>query len=390
MILSEFDAPAGKRAFGRPPSLPQDVLGVIRNADRILAALNAGHEGERYPVKFRRILTICAPVDPGITGIDAPAADGQFHFLGVSVPTDYAGPLGPFAADVLVRAQLAQLISDRTSSPRVSRLMCLELQPDRLPQGEGDSDATLAAMSFDLNHGYIRVPTFDRDLGRLASIVFSVRPLGNQAMDVDAPAAPRQRRRDPQLGIEYDLRAPKYVQHDAYDTGERERDRVVATERTYVSVFRKDEKNMWIGSISYGSPQIVCGQWSKGQSRQSRDIMLGRKLPPKTELCRLFKVDAIRAELVFVALPSMHVPAEDGAPAARAQPRRWRLCPARSRVETFVTTTMPSNKTFKIKRVLGKKQRQNRPIPQWIRLRTDNTIRYNAKRRNWRRTKLNI
>ncbi|CAG8583568.1 3663_t:CDS:2, partial [Dentiscutata heterogama] len=27
-----------------------------------------------------------------------------------------------------------------------------------------------------------------------------------------------------------------------------------------------------------------------------------------------------------------------------------------------------------IKRVLGKKQKQNRPIPQWIRLRTGNTI----------------
>jgi large subunit ribosomal protein L39e len=28
-----------------------------------------------------------------------------------------------------------------------------------------------------------------------------------------------------------------------------------------------------------------------------------------------------------------------------------------------------------IKQKLGKKQRQNRPIPYWIRLRTDNTIR---------------
>ena len=27
--------------------------------------------------------------------------------------------------------------------------------------------------------------------------------------------------------------------------------------------------------------------------------------------------------------------------------------------------------------------KQNRPLPQWIRLRTGNTIRYNAKRRNW-------
>ncbi|KAL2523017.1 uncharacterized protein Fot_26940 [Forsythia ovata] len=49
---------------------------------------------------------------------------------------------------------------------------------------------------------------------------------------------------------------------------------------------------------------------------------------------------------------------------------------------------MPSHKTFMIKKKLAKKQRQNRPIPYWIRLRTDNTIRYNAKRRHWRRTKL--
>jgi large subunit ribosomal protein L39e len=35
----------------------------------------------------------------------------------------------------------------------------------------------------------------------------------------------------------------------------------------------------------------------------------------------------------------------------------------------------PSHKTFKIKKILGKKQRQNRPIPQWVRLRTGNTIR---------------
>ncbi|KJE90341.1 60S ribosomal protein [Capsaspora owczarzaki ATCC 30864] len=51
---------------------------------------------------------------------------------------------------------------------------------------------------------------------------------------------------------------------------------------------------------------------------------------------------------------------------------------------------MPSQKSFIIKRKLGKKIKQNRPIPNWFRLRTDNTIRYNAKRRHWRRTKLNF
>eukprot|EP00500_Bicosoecida_sp_ms1_P002508 CAMPEP_0203809508 /NCGR_PEP_ID=MMETSP0115-20131106/2325_1 /ASSEMBLY_ACC=CAM_ASM_000227 /TAXON_ID=33651 /ORGANISM="Bicosoecid sp, Strain ms1" /LENGTH=51 /DNA_ID=CAMNT_0050718243 /DNA_START=68 /DNA_END=223 /DNA_ORIENTATION=+ len=51
---------------------------------------------------------------------------------------------------------------------------------------------------------------------------------------------------------------------------------------------------------------------------------------------------------------------------------------------------MPSHKSLRTKVKLAKKAKQNRPIPQWIRLRTDNTIRYNAKRRHWRRTKLGI
>ncbi|KAJ1919733.1 60S ribosomal protein L39 [Mycoemilia scoparia] len=51
---------------------------------------------------------------------------------------------------------------------------------------------------------------------------------------------------------------------------------------------------------------------------------------------------------------------------------------------------MPSNKSFRIKRVLGKKQKQNRPIPTWFRFKSDTKIRYNAKRRNWRRTKLGL
>ncbi|KAF4520842.1 hypothetical protein B566_EDAN007138 [Ephemera danica] len=36
---------------------------------------------------------------------------------------------------------------------------------------------------------------------------------------------------------------------------------------------------------------------------------------------------------------------------------------------------MSAHKTFRIKRKLAKKLRQNRPIPQWIRMRTGNTIR---------------
>ncbi|KAL1538803.1 Large ribosomal subunit protein eL39x [Salvia divinorum] len=67
------------------------------------------------------------------------------------------------------------------------------------------------------------------------------------------------------------------------------------------------------------------------------------------------------------------------ATAAVANPRR---------TELGADAAMPSHKTFMIKKKLAKKQRQNRPIPYWIRMRTDNTIRYNAKRRHWRRTKL--
>ncbi|KAK2081402.1 60S ribosomal protein L39, partial [Saguinus oedipus] len=51
---------------------------------------------------------------------------------------------------------------------------------------------------------------------------------------------------------------------------------------------------------------------------------------------------------------------------------------------------MSSPKTFRIKRFLAKKQKQNRPIPQWIQMKTGNKIRYNSKRRHWRRTKLGL
>ncbi|XP_073919973.1 large ribosomal subunit protein eL39-like [Castor canadensis] len=51
---------------------------------------------------------------------------------------------------------------------------------------------------------------------------------------------------------------------------------------------------------------------------------------------------------------------------------------------------MSSHKTFRIKRFLAKKQNQNRPIPQWIHMKTGNKIRYNSKRRHWRRTKLGL
>ena len=50
---------------------------------------------------------------------------------------------------------------------------------------------------------------------------------------------------------------------------------------------------------------------------------------------------------------------------------------------------MASHKSLRVKRLMGHLRNQNRPLPQWIRLRTGNTIRYNAKRTHWKRTKLN-
>ena len=86
-----------------------------------------------------------------------------------------------------------------------------------------------------------------------------------------------------------------------------------------------------------------------------------------------FRVFVSRSPRMYDILPPRPVGAVAAAAAAAA----------------FVSAaTMPSHKTFRIKQKLAKKQRQNRPIPYWIRMRTDNTIRYNAKRRHWRRTKL--
>ena len=43
-----------------------------------------------------------------------------------------------------------------------------------------------------------------------------------------------------------------------------------------------------------------------------------------------------------------------------------------------LTTCRQSHKSFRTKQKLAKAQKQNRPIPQWIRLRTGNTIRYDC------------
>ena len=49
---------------------------------------------------------------------------------------------------------------------------------------------------------------------------------------------------------------------------------------------------------------------------------------------------------------------------------------------------MGSNKSLSKKTKIGVMIKKNRALPNWIRYRTDNKIRYNAKRRHWRRTKI--
>ncbi|XP_059135149.1 large ribosomal subunit protein eL39-like [Peromyscus eremicus] len=52
---------------------------------------------------------------------------------------------------------------------------------------------------------------------------------------------------------------------------------------------------------------------------------------------------------------------------------------------------MSSHKTSRIKGFLANKQKQNRPVPQWIWMKTNgNKIRYNSKGRHRRRTKMGL
>ena len=51
-------------------------------------------------------------------------------------------------------------------------------------------------------------------------------------------------------------------------------------------------------------------------------------------------------------------------------------CPRQIVPISSLTKSIQSHKSFRTKQKLAKAQKQNRPIPQWIRLRTGNTIRY--------------
>ena len=51
---------------------------------------------------------------------------------------------------------------------------------------------------------------------------------------------------------------------------------------------------------------------------------------------------------------------------------------------------MGAHKSLRLKKKLGKAINSNKNMPNWFRQKTDNTIRYNHKRRHWRRTKLGL
>ena len=58
-----------------------------------------------------------------------------------------------------------------------------------------------------------------------------------------------------------------------------------------------------------------------------------------------------------------------------------------SRYVGWLFLTRSSHKTFGIERFPARKQKSNRPIPQWIWMKTSHKIRNNSKRRHWRRSK---
>ncbi|POW22444.1 hypothetical protein PSHT_01340 [Puccinia striiformis] len=104
-----------------------------------------------------------------------------------------------------------------------------------------------------------------------------------------------------------------------------------------------------------------------------------------SDCTNLLQLHALSRNLLIAASPAGQVALSESAPppgvCALTRPSAdYQLNPA----------TMSSNKTFRVKRILAKAQVQNRPIPQWCRLKTDAKITYNAKRRHWRRTKLNL
>ncbi|GER49299.1 60S ribosomal protein L39 [Striga asiatica] len=127
----------------------------------------------------------------------------------------------------------------------------------------------------------------------------------------------------------------------------------------------------------------LCSNSSRGPQRAEATSWVGRAKGMRRSKGAAAQKKTRRRRKKSLVLKMVEI-AECAAPRGVAAPQTLDEQSSRRRRNS----TMPSHKTFMIKKKLAKKQRQNRPIPYWIRLRTDNTIRYNAKRRHWRRTKL--
>ncbi|KAJ2723922.1 60S ribosomal protein L39 [Coemansia sp. Benny D115] len=76
------------------------------------------------------------------------------------------------------------------------------------------------------------------------------------------------------------------------------------------------------------------------------------------------------------------------APSSGEADRKQRI--SRGHTTLMAMMLLPSNKSFRVKRILGKKLKQSRPMPNWFRAKPDTKRGYSTKRRHWRRTKLNI
>ncbi|KAG9391080.1 60S ribosomal protein L39 [Carpediemonas membranifera] len=51
---------------------------------------------------------------------------------------------------------------------------------------------------------------------------------------------------------------------------------------------------------------------------------------------------------------------------------------------------MGSNKTLQLKLRHASLRKMNRPVPHWYRIKTHNAIRWNNKRRHWKRSKIGL
>ena len=109
---------------------------------------------------------------------------------------------------------------------------------------------------------------------------------------------------------------------------------------------------------------------TRGEHRDARDGVPTRRV--RTIVAVAASGRAVRAPVVPV--PPIHPGffLGSGAPPTQNAEHTLTFAPPTARS----THQQPSQKTFKIKQKLGKKQKQNRPLPQWVRMRTGNTIRY--------------